>query len=135
MVAAKEGRVMVNARKSTPDAESVFRAHPIGTPVFLPPPEPDNEYGIEPGEMELAKPAPGDQGPCLYFGPRGERCGRRAVRDGFCTAHLPGATAFATAKSTTRSKKVLAVLIAISGLLWPLLADIVREVLRWLHSH
>src|SRR5580704_2324985 len=129
MVAAKEGRVMVNARRGRPDPESVFRTNPIGTPVFVPPPGAENEYGIETGDMELAKPAPGDQGPCLYFGPRGERCGRRAVRDGFCTAHLPGATVSATAKNTTPSKKILAVLIAISGLLWPLLADVVREIL------
>ena len=127
---------MVNAGKNLPRPDSRFRAHPIGTPVFVPPPEHENEFGIEVGGMELAQPKPGDQGPCLYLGPQGQRSGRRALRDGFCAAHMPGASATPSANTpATPSKKIIAAFIAISGLLWPLLSDVVREILRWLHAH
>src|ERR1700722_19271843 len=32
---------------------------------------------------------PADLGPCLYLGPAGQRCDRRAARDGFCSRHQP----------------------------------------------
>jgi hypothetical protein len=91
------------------------------------------------------KVASDDQGPCLYFGPSGERCHRRALRDGFCAAHLPAtpsqlaatdATAGPTAeKPYRRTVKIVSALIALLGFLAPLLDNIVREILRWLHSH
>src|SRR6202008_830858 len=31
-----------------------------------------------------------DLGPCLYFGPPGQRCDRRASKDGFCSRHHAG---------------------------------------------
>ncbi len=116
-----------------PDAP--FQIHPIGKFTIVPPSDAQEEFGIETGDMQLAQPKPGDQGPCLYLGPQGQRCTRRALRDGFCANHLPGAGAIGGEKLHTPSKKVIAALLAISGLLWPLLADIVREVLRWLHFH
>ena len=30
-----------------------------------------------------------DQGPCLYFGPQGQRCSRPAIANGFCARHMP----------------------------------------------
>lgn len=130
-----ERGVRVNAGRSTIMPEARFRPHPTGTPVFIPISESEDEFGIETGNMNLVTPLAGDQGPCLYLGPQGQRCGRRALRDGFCSNHLPGSAASINAKSSAPSKKIIAALIAISGLLWPLVADIVREVLRWLHSH
>jgi len=91
------------------------------------------------------KAAPDDQGPCLYFGPSGERCHRRALRDGFCAAHLPAKLSQLAAtdaaagpvaeKPYQRTVKIVSALIALLGFLAPLLDDIVREILRWLHSH
>jgi len=87
----------------------------------------------------------GDQGPCLYFGPAGERCDRRALRDGYCSAHLASkpnqlASTDATAgpaaeKPYQRTIKVVSALIALLGFLAPLLENVIREFLRWLHSH
>jgi hypothetical protein len=73
-----------------------------------------------------------DQGPCLYLGPRGQRCGRRATKAGFCAIHQPGAALAGIAKP---SKKLAASLLAIVAIIWPYLADILREVIRWIHAH
>ena len=79
----------------------------------------------------LAKGA--DQGPCLYFGPRGQRCYRRATNAGFCAIHQRNAVAAAGIPKP--SKKFIASLLAIAAVVWPYLADIVREVIRWIHAH
>ena len=74
-----------------------------------------------------------DQGPCLYLGPRGQRCSRRATNAGFCAIHQPdGVAASGISKP---SKKFIASLLAIAAVVWPYLADIVREVIRWIHAH
>jgi hypothetical protein len=75
----------------------------------------------------------GDQGPCLYFGPAGQRCSRRALPGGFCAIHRPGAKAIV--KSSTKPTKIIAAIIGMVGVLWPFLVDIIREIARWLHSH
>jgi hypothetical protein len=89
-----------------------------------------------------------DQGPCLYFGPQGQRCDRRAVADGFCRRHLSaqlnqsarfGAAAPAQPGVASRDSKpfarVIAVGIAIFAALWPVIADLLREIIRWIHAH
>src|ERR1700683_2763313 len=58
---------------------------------------------------EISSAPRGDQGPCLYLGPGGQRCDRCATRDGFCSKHLPGAIG---EKIATPSKKVIAALLA-----------------------
>lgn len=73
-----------------------------------------------------------DQGPCLYLGPRGQRCGRRATKAGFCAIHQPDAPIIGIARP---SKKLAASVLAILAIIWPYLADIVREVIRWIHAH
>jgi hypothetical protein len=74
-----------------------------------------------------------DQGPCLYLGPRGQRCSRRATTAGFCAMHQPhGITASGISRP---SKKLMASVLAIAAVVWPYLADIVREVIRWIHAH
>jgi hypothetical protein len=67
-----------------------------------------------------------DEGPCLYFGPAGERCGRRAVHDGFCSQHQGGASPIVS----RNSKKAMAAAVAIIGLLLPYLIDLLRELAR-----
>jgi hypothetical protein len=88
-----------------------------------------------------------DQGPCLYFGPQGQRCDRRAIANGFCRRHLPAQldqSARFGARSPARpgvappgSKpfaRVIAVGIAIFAALWPVIADLLREIIRWIHA-
>ncbi|MGH9701288.1 MAG: hypothetical protein ACRD5R_18440 [Candidatus Acidiferrales bacterium] len=73
-----------------------------------------------------------DQGPCLYFGPAGQRCERPALAGGFCSRHMPGAKVIKRISSPSR---ILAAIGAILGILWPYLADVVREIMRLMHSH
>jgi hypothetical protein len=123
------------------------------------------EFGIEPSPSGI-EPTPygvsstrygvastvrknsGDQGPCLYFGPQGQRCDRRAIADGFCARHLPaqlGQSVQAGAASSAQpgvaspgSKpfaRIIAIGIAIFAALWPVVADLLREIIRWIHAH
>lgn len=76
-----------------------------------------------------------DLGPCLYLGPAGQRCGRRAVKDGFCAMHQSGLSRASLRQPDVKRSRVLAAILGILGVLWPLLADLIREITRWLHSH
>lgn len=82
------------------------------------------------------KQAAGDYGPCLFFGSAGQRCSGRAAASGFCRRHQPAARSFGEASESSPAKPVLSgrrvgVIFTILALLWPLLADIIRELLRW----
>ncbi|MGH9748245.1 MAG: hypothetical protein ACRD59_19285 [Candidatus Acidiferrales bacterium] len=68
-----------------------------------------------------------DLGPCLYLGPAGQRCDRRATRDGFCTRHQPGSPAIVEPFLTP--KKIAAFFIALA-MLWPEIARIAAAILR-----
>ncbi|MGC2332263.1 MAG: hypothetical protein WA581_12475 [Candidatus Acidiferrales bacterium] len=70
-----------------------------------------------------------DYGPCLYLGPSGERCGRRALDGGFCALHQPGARRLAASKPA--AKRMAAVIGALVALL-PWLGDLIRELIRLL---
>jgi hypothetical protein len=91
-----------------------------------------DDFGIKTLPAPGAPSSGADQGPCLYLGPRGQRCGRRATKGGFCAIHQPGAVVGGIAKP---SKKLAASVLAIVAVIWPYLADIVREVIRWIHAH
>lgn len=126
------GRVVtVNAQRDSTDPGSEFG---IGSIV-----EGDNygrDFGIATSLPTAAVDKGPDQGPCLYFGPRGQRCTRRATNAGFCAAHQRDGTPAAVAAETSKpSKKFVASLLAIAAVLWPYLVDIVREVIRWIHAH
>jgi hypothetical protein len=71
----------------------------------------------------------GDLGPCLYFGPAGQRCDRRATRDGFCQRHQPGASVILAPFFTP--KKLAAFLIALA-MLWPELTRFLSALARLL---
>jgi hypothetical protein len=91
------------------------------------------DFGIPTAPPVGAASKGADQGPCLYLGPRGQRCDRRATNAGFCAIHQPDAV---TAAGISKpSKKFIASLLAIAAVVWPYLADIVREVIRWIHAH
>ncbi len=70
-----------------------------------------------------------DYGPCLYLGPAGQRCGRRALQGGFCALHQPGTRRPAASKPN--AKRVAAVIGALVALL-PWLGDLIRELIRLL---
>jgi hypothetical protein len=91
-----------------------------------------DDFGIPTASVSGAPSSLADQGPCLYLGPRGQRCGRRATKAGFCAIHQPGG---ALAGISKPSKKLAASLLAIVAVIWPYLADILREVIRWIHAH
>jgi hypothetical protein len=78
------------------------------------------------------KNSPPDLGPCLYLGSAGQRCTARSLTNGFCSRHQPdeagsGERADGPAVSPRRVGAILTIL----ALLWPLLADIVRALIRY----
>ena len=89
------------------------------------------------GDLEATFPAsapnvaPGaeEHGPCLYFGPRGQRCNRRALANGYCAKHQGGARE--EFLRTQVPRRVVAFL-GLLAVIWPLLADLIREILRFL---
>jgi len=70
-----------------------------------------------------------DYGPCLYLGPAGQRCRRRALQGGFCAPHRPGTRDPAASKPN--AKRVAAIIGALVALL-PWLGDLIRELIRLL---
>ena len=72
---------------------------------------------------------PADLGPCLYLGPAGQRCDRRATRDGFCQRHQPDAPTASTPLFTP--KKLAAFFIALA-MLWPEITRFLSALARLL---
>ena len=72
------------------------------------------------------------QGPCLYLGPNGQRCDRRALAGGYCASHRTGGISLPKIALT---KRTLAAIAAASWFLWPYVGEVVREIIRWMHSH
>ena len=68
-------------------------------------------------------------GPCLYLGPSGERCGAAAVEDCYCARHVPGAKLL-----PVNATKALVAGAAVVAILWPIFADLYREILRFIYS-
>ena len=78
------------------------------------------------------KPASTDLGPCLYLGPTGQRCNSRATVNGFCRRHQPDAPSSGAPSDTPlASPRRVGAVLTILALLWPLLADIVRALIRY----
>lgn len=85
-------------------------------------------FVAEPGE----KPASAELGPCLYLGPAGQRCTSRATASGFCRRHQPDAPLSSASSDTPLvSPRRVGAIFTILALLWPLLADIVRALIRY----
>ncbi|HXQ25901.1 MAG TPA: hypothetical protein VN822_05800 [Candidatus Acidoferrales bacterium] len=70
----------------------------------------------------------GDHGPCLYLGDAGERCNRRALEGGFCLRHRQGGIA----EGLVTPSRALGATITILVLIWPYVADLVREIIHWM---
>jgi hypothetical protein len=107
-------------------------------------------YGVSPDAGKNRN----DQGPCLYFGPQGQRCSRPAIGNGFCARHTPAqlgqfgklgqsaklgpasyARPGAAALGSRPLGRIIAIGIAIFAALWPVVADLLREIFRWIHAH
>jgi len=80
-----------------------------------------------PGEGSSSDSEPRPNGPCLYFGPAGERCSRPALSGGFCAKHQPGGPM----EALKNPARILAAALGIVALIWPYVNDLVREILRW----
>ena len=83
------------------------------------------------GEAQAPLPA-ADLGPCLYLGPAGQRCDRRALEGGFCARHQPDTGLLRGLSVPQISRRSVAVF-GLLAVLWPVLADLIRELIRLLH--
>jgi hypothetical protein len=99
--------------------------HTANTADYLPAPD------ISTSQTSANPAAARNWGPCLYLGPSGQRCAKPALEGGFCAVHSPGSAA----AINPNRKRVLAAVAAIIGILWPYVDDVVREIIRWMHSH
>jgi len=89
---------------------------------------PQGDGAILPAEKNTAT----DLGPCLYLGPAGQRCSGRATASGFCRRHQPETPPSGTSADTPLvSPRRVGAILTILALLWPLLADIVRALIRY----
>jgi Family of unknown function (DUF5763) len=61
---------------------------------------------------------------CLYLGPDGRRCERPAAEGGFCKRHDPERES----KPLVSLGRIFAALLLVAALLWPLIADVLREI-------
>lgn len=134
-------RLDYDAAESAAEAELAGPVEPLGWVDAPRPPEigPPNF----PGQIDAARRGPGgalssppvqtDQGPCLHFGSAGQRCDRRALEGGFCSKHQPASQMGANRPLSAQqiSKRALGVA-GILAVLWPILFDVIREIVRLL---
>lgn len=114
-----------------------YDPHPTAPLDWSSPPE-GEASGYDPVQEgdQVTPSKPGKWGTCLYLGPGGERCDKPALSTGFCAAHQGGVAAPAdTAAATLKRKRTLGAIVGLIGVLWPILASLFRELIRWLHSH
>ena len=98
--------------------------------VFAPGGAPASRPGYASRVSRAVSSAPStkvDQGPCLYFGPAGQRCSRRATMGGYCSQHQPGATRIGV--PTISPKKMAAIGVAIA-MLWPEIVKVASALIR-----
>ncbi|HXW17725.1 MAG TPA: hypothetical protein VEJ39_05455 [Candidatus Acidoferrales bacterium] len=66
-------------------------------------------------------------GSCLYIAGNGRRCPRPALVSGFCSRHDPDAKA----QPMMPILRVAAAVLMLLVFLWPLIADLLREIRGW----
>ena len=87
-------------------------------------------YRVRVESDDPANPSAGAaHGPCLYLGPRGQRCDRAALEDGFCALHSPDAVALGPWVWFRR----MAALLLLAAILWPLVDALLEELSHWRH--
>lgn len=92
-------------------------------------------HGTPTPNLSLPEPAPPStltsiKTPCLYIGPAGQRCNRPALTDGFCAKHRLGSPAVDEPESTFAKRAIAIITVLVA--LWPVLADLIRELIRLL---
>jgi hypothetical protein len=75
------------------------------------------------------KATPSVQRPCLYIGASGERCNANATRGDFCSRHSAPDPATPSENKTVKRAVAVGGVIAV---LWPLIWDLLRALLRLL---
>ena len=145
MRGAMERFLTVNGFSGSTPTPSDNQALNVG-PASSPAPE----FGIEPtpygveARIRDSRAPRSDQGPCLYFGPQGQRCSRPAVSNGFCASHLPaqprqtGQPGVVAAPGVRQKSRIVAIVLFAVAMLqsfWPAISDVIREIIRWLHAH
>ena len=70
-------------------------------------------------------------GPCLHLGPRGQRCPFPAVAGGYCARHHSDPELRMPGRNYTR---VLVATVALAMIVWPYIAEVVRDLTRWVAS-
>jgi hypothetical protein len=125
-----ERRVTVNDRIERIRLETPEDWEPIEGSGALPE---DLQEGLGEGAVEApsARVASDAMGPCLYLGPQGQRCERAAVDGGYCPRHHSDPELHRPARDYTR---VLVATVALVIIVWPYVADLVRDLIRWLAS-
>lgn len=100
-------------------------------PQLSPPLQPAETAAARTSRGPDGAPAGADQGPCLYFGPAGQRCDRRAIASGYCSKHQPASLSGVQPSLSIPqiSKRALGAA-GILAVLWPILFDFIRELLR-----
>jgi hypothetical protein len=81
MPGAMERVLTVNASRDSKNPGGEFGIGSIGETGDY-----TDDFGIKTVSAPGAPSGGADQGPCLYLGPRGQRCGRRATAGGFCAS-------------------------------------------------
>lgn len=67
-------------------------------------------------------------GICLFLGRNGKRCPRSALTEGFCRRHASERTM----QPTLPLARLAVAVVVVTAFLWSLVADLLREVSRWL---
>jgi hypothetical protein len=129
---AMERSVNVNALSASGGRGDDVRAKRADGFASVPADTPEDDPHPVASESSLGKTGNSSQGSCLYFGPAGQRCDRPAIKEGFCARHQPGAAS--EAARTPLPRRVVAILTLLAAM-WPLVADLVRQVIRWIHLH
>lgn len=94
----------------------------------------ENPFSDSDADLEPAPSAPastGGQGTCLYLGPSGQRCDRPAIDGSFCARHQPPGQRVRRLTPKQVSRRAAAS-VGVLAVLWPVLADLIRELLRLL---
>ncbi len=70
-------------------------------------------------------------GSCLHLGQQGQRCSRPALAGGYCARHHSDPELRMPGRNYTR---VLVATVALAVIVWPYIAEVVRDLIRWLAS-
>jgi hypothetical protein len=130
-VNARSDREAEDARLDGVEWPSV-NVHGLWQPGIMPNPHAISDSSVDwllrdPSRSNRTLPT--DLGPCLYLGPSGQRCDRRAAKDGFCSRHQPD---MPTAASPFFTPKKLAAFLIALAMLWPELTKFVSALARLL---